>query len=313
LPADLSKRFPARYHTARSSASSSSEGDRPRMSLSQARLIIPRSPSEYKACCRFARSHSEGLLLSSTPQRQLTDALKGSRRLEPKAFSETLMGGKMIPFLLDARRQWQSQADAPKVAPPTPVDQLKVETLLEGKIVRITNAGFLIDVHAAALGFLARRHVRLVPKTLLKKGSPLSNLKVINVNCAKQQFSLSVETIGQGSDEIQEVAYDAILRRIAAWAGVEVPKEMAEEAKRRTQQQRRFLKGKGSGKDNGKASGGKASSKGSQDGKGSGKGRGRGRGHQKPQRQWRPKLQTQGLGGETSPNRECNGRPIDTE
>merc|ERR1719469_571096 len=102
LPADLSKRFPARYHTARSSASSSSEGDRPRMSLSQARLIIPRSPSEYKACCRFARSHSEGLLLSSTPQRQLTDALKGSRRLEPKAFSETLMGGKMIPFLLDA-------------------------------------------------------------------------------------------------------------------------------------------------------------------------------------------------------------------
>lgn len=207
------------YESSTSSCRQSPRG-RPRLTLSQARLIIPRTKSEYMDCCRFARSHTEGLLFATTPQCEVTGELAGCRDIAPRALSEGLLGGRLCAAQPRDQRQRESE---PKEVPPTPVEELEVGTLLEGRIVRIARIGFFIDVHATRLGLLTRRQCRLAPKQMLKKGEVFSNLVVLNVNRKKRQFTLGLRGIGQGGDEIEEEAYDAILRRIAAWAGVELP------------------------------------------------------------------------------------------
>lgn len=246
------------YESSTPSARNSPRG-RPRLTLSQARLIIPRTESEYRECCRFARAHSEGLLFAATPASQVAGALAGCRDIVPTALSEGLLGGRLCAARPQDRRPQESE---PKEVPPTPVEELEVGAMLEGRIVRVAPIGFFIDVHATRPGLLTRRQCKLIPKQMLKKGETFSNLVVLSVNKKKRQFTLGLRGIGHDGDEIQEVAYDAILRRIAAWAGVELPEEEEEKTYREYTGARR-----------------------------KGRGRGRGRGRGQPQRVWRVKKQ----------------------
>lgn len=227
LPANLDSLLRPGPHQQRSQSSTpssrhSAARGRPRLTLSQAKLIIPRTESEYKDCCRFARSHSEGLLFAATPQTELREALVGCRDIAPRALSEGLLGGRLCA----AQPRPQQEEGAPKEVPPKPVEELKVGAMLEGRIVRIARIGFFLDVHCTRLGLLPRRHCKCAPKQMLKKGEALSNLVVLHVNKKKRQFTLGLQGVGQGDDEIEEVAYDAILRRVAAWAGVEIDEAM---------------------------------------------------------------------------------------
>jgi len=234
---------------------------RPRLTLSQARLIIPRSESEYVECCRFTRSHSEGLLFASTPAVHVTGAMKGCRDIVPRALSEGLLGGR----LRAARPRSRPKADSePKEVPLKPVEELKVGDVVEGRIVRIARIGFFIDVHATRPGLLTRRQCRIAPKGLLKKGEIFSNLVVLSVNTKKRQFTLGLYGIGRDDNAIEEVRYDLIFRRVAAWAGCEIPRKKLQQVLEDSRKIQALGKG----------------------GKGRGKGRG-GRGRGQPRRVWR--------------------------
>lgn len=294
LPTNLDNAFRARAQGRGSESSTSSSRDsprnRPRLTLSQAKLIIPRTESEYKDCCRFARSHSEGLLFAKTPDTEVTGALVGCRDIVPRALSEGLLGGRLRAAQPHDQRQGESE---PKEVLPTPVQELEIGAMLEGKIIRVAGIGFFIDVHATRLGLLTRRQCRQAPKQMLKKGEILSNLVVLHVNKKKKQFTLGLEGIGHGGDDIAEVAYDAIYRRIAAWAGVKLPPPEDEDNALQTNGRRR----------------GRQQSR-QQGGRGGGRGRG-GRGQ--PQLVWRPVKKDDGLADAVEGRPAAVAAPAPTE
>lgn len=190
---------------------------RPRLTRSQAQLIIPRSLSEYLECCRGARSHSEGLLLAFT---EPEGALENCRSIVPRALSEGLLGGR----LARGRRREAPEEDAPPKPPPrVPAEKLEVGARLEGRIVRTCKLGVFIDVGATRCGLLPRKSCRHLPRWMVQKGESLSSLIVLHVDRKKRQFTMTLQGVGEDGDEIEEVAYAEILHRIASWAGVEVP------------------------------------------------------------------------------------------
>lgn len=192
------------------------------LSRSQARLIIPRTISEYFDCCRFARSHSEGLLpIHVDPNRQCVNF-----RELVRALSEGLLGGRLVPPGPSDGRQSGPQGSPRNNAPPPriPVSDLRVGALMEGRIVRVSPVGLLIDVGATAPGLLRRRDCDGVPRRLLRRGEALSNLRVISVESEKGRFSLSLSGI-DGSN-LQELVYIDVLQRIAGWATVELSQPM---------------------------------------------------------------------------------------
>jgi len=136
--------------------------------VSQARLVIPRTISEYFDCCRFCRSHSEGLLFAQTTP---TDAMTGCRNLAPNALSEGLLGGHLFAAATEGRdceRPATPQDKTP--SPPLDLDRLQQGMQMEGRIVRCTAAGLLVDVGATHMGFFAPMPLQRCSKEHLAPG-----------------------------------------------------------------------------------------------------------------------------------------------
>lgn len=192
------------------------------LSLSQARLIIPRTISEYFECCRYSRCHSEGLLLAAS---QPSGALVNARRLVPRVLSEGLLAGRLIMTAANVRRGGaEGDAGSDQATPPPrfPAEDLERGLLLEGRIIRIANIGLYIDVGATLPGLLRRRDCSGVPRRLLRRGEVLSNLVVLQA-ASKRHFRVGLQTIGEDDQNFQDFAYMDCLRRICAWAGVPLP------------------------------------------------------------------------------------------
>jgi hypothetical protein len=111
---------------------------------------------------------------------------------------------------------------------PIPVEELKEGTIMEGKIVELRHIGFFVEVGATQTGLLRRRHCQGCPRRLLQQGQVLSNLVVLNVDKKRRRFGLALH--GIDGSHLQEEAYDAVLERIAGWAGVAYSKPTADEA-----------------------------------------------------------------------------------
>lgn len=219
LPANLAEHSEARPSAPGRQALEPSRSLR----LSQARLIIPRTISEYLDSCRFARTHSEGLLLAAT----VPDGVLANCRMElvPRALSEGLLGGRLYTIAPERRgpRQPQGPEEPPPPPPRIPAEDLKEGMVLEGRIVRIAGIGLFVDVGATHPGLLRRRDCRGVPRQLLQQGEVISNLVVLRTDGKKKRFSLALRGIGVDGQNLEEEAYDEILRRIANWAGVVLP------------------------------------------------------------------------------------------
>lgn len=186
----------------------------------QAHLIIPRSVSEYLQLCRFSRSHSEGLLLaSSVPD----GVFRECKELVPRALSEGLLGGRLKPPSSE-RQQQQPGTPREEPRPPVPVEELKEGSFMEGQIVCLDEAGFIVEVGATSPGLLRRRCCKGAPKRLLECGQILSNLQVVRVDRENSRFSLALR--GVDGPNVEEEAYSDVLSHIAGWAGVTLqPKE----------------------------------------------------------------------------------------
>uniref|UniRef100_A0A6T0XMT8 S1 motif domain-containing protein n=1 Tax=Alexandrium monilatum TaxID=311494 RepID=A0A6T0XMT8_9DINO len=202
------------------------EGPRPGISLSQARLIIPRSISEYLECCRFARPHSDGLLWVCTVPEGIFATCRG---VVPRALSEGLLGGRLCAQSPPGRQGSQPGGEErPPPKPRIPVNKLKQGMVMEGRIVRTAPVGLFVDVGATRQGLLRWRDSRGVPRQLLRRDQVLSNMTVIHVWPKKRRFSLRIDGIGVDDENLEEEAYGEILRRIAGWAGVTLPPEEKE-------------------------------------------------------------------------------------
>lgn len=197
------------------------------LSLSQARLIIPRSISEYVECCRFARPHSEGLLWVATVQ---SGVLATCRDMVPRALSEGLLGGRLFAYPQSRGRQPISD-EKPAPKPRIPVGKLQTGTVMEGRIAGAAAIGLFVDVGAKRQGLLRWRDCKGVPRALLRRDEVLSNLVVVRVWPKKRRFALRVEGVGVDDENLEEEAYGAILKRIAGWAGVKMPEDAVVEEK----------------------------------------------------------------------------------
>lgn len=201
-----------------------------RLSRSQAQLIIPRSVSEYLNCCRYSRSHSDGLLLAST---EPIGALAGCRDTAPRALSEGLLGGRLFPTPAVAPSSPGGSSSGSCSALPAgpslkpqrrvPLAELQRGAVLEGRIVHLSGIGVFVDVGAVRHGLVPWHRCRGIPRRLLQPPEVIANLEIVNVNSRRRQLSLRIGGIGANDANLEEVDYAKILQRIAGWAGVVLP------------------------------------------------------------------------------------------
>eukprot|EP00439_Symbiodinium_sp_Y106_P013576 s4424_g1.t4 len=102
------------------------------------------------------------------------------------------------------------------------------EKMYEGKIVKAFKLGLLLDINADVLGLLRWRHVRGVPRKLLKEGGHLANLRVDKVGDAR--FTLRLECIGHEGQTFEEEDYPDVIARVDEWAMEPRMLQLAEEA-----------------------------------------------------------------------------------
>eukprot|EP00747_Dinoflagellata_sp_TGD_P186461 gnl/TRDRNA2_/TRDRNA2_43488_c0_seq1.p1 gnl/TRDRNA2_/TRDRNA2_43488_c0~~gnl/TRDRNA2_/TRDRNA2_43488_c0_seq1.p1 ORF type:complete len:442 (+),score=50.68 gnl/TRDRNA2_/TRDRNA2_43488_c0_seq1:96-1328(+) len=189
--------------------------------LSQARLIIPRTVSEYFECCRFSRSHSEGLLFASTTP-DAASALAGCRDVAPRALSEGLLGGRLCPPDHSQNSGAQGQERKPVKQPPIPVERLAEGKHCEGTIVRVNSSAVFVEIGAEKPGMLRRRLLKGLPRRFLQKGETLANLYILHIDNKRRRFTLGWCGV-DGDLNVEEVDYGDVLLHVADWAGVKIP------------------------------------------------------------------------------------------
>ncbi|CAE7540024.1 unnamed protein product, partial [Symbiodinium microadriaticum] len=74
----------------------------------------------------------------------------------------------------------------------------------------------LVDINADVLGLLRWKHVKGVPRKLLKEGGNLANLRVEKVR--GQRLTLRLECIGLPGQTVEETEYPDIVARVYDWA-----------------------------------------------------------------------------------------------
>ena len=100
------------------------------------------------------------------------------------------------------------------------LDELRTDKPYEGKIVRRTHMGLLIDINATVCGLLRWKCLRGVPRNLQKIGGFLGNLLVSKADALKGKINLKLETIGYYHDTMEETDLDDIEKRVLSWAGI---------------------------------------------------------------------------------------------
>ena len=99
-----------------------------------------------------------------------------------------------------------------------PIEGLVQDKFYEGKIVKKTRAGLMLDLNAECLGLLRWRLLKGVPKKLQKVGGFLANLLVTKVDTAEQRVILKLQGIGFSHDTIEETRYKDIYGYVHHWS-----------------------------------------------------------------------------------------------
>ncbi|CAE7254413.1 unnamed protein product [Symbiodinium sp. CCMP2592] len=154
-----------------------------------------------------APSNSDGLLANREFMRAVDAARE--RAAQQRAEAERLPGG--------VKKQGQ-----------VCLATINKEKMYEGKIVKAFKLGLLLDINADVLGLLRWKHVRGVPRKLLKEGGHLANLRVDKVGDAR--LTLRLECIGHEGQTFEEEDYPDVVARVYEWAMEPKMLQLAEEA-----------------------------------------------------------------------------------
>ncbi|CAE7806062.1 fpr1A [Symbiodinium sp. CCMP2592] len=144
----------------------------------------------------------------------------------PPSNSDGLLANRTFMRAVDAARAQAAQQKAEEAATRLPggvkrqaqlcLSQLSMEKLYQGKIVIAFKLGLLVDINADVLGLLRWKHVKGVPRKLLKEGGNLANLRVEKVR--GERFTLRLECIGLPGQTFEETEYPDIVARVYDWA-----------------------------------------------------------------------------------------------
>ena len=101
-----------------------------------------------------------------------------------------------------------------------PIGELAKGKHYEGKIIRQTRMGLVIDIKSTACGLLRWKWLKGVPRSLQKPGGFLGNLLVTKADAAHGKINLKIETIGFYVDTVEETEFDDIESWVLSWAGI---------------------------------------------------------------------------------------------
>ncbi|CAE7295481.1 unnamed protein product [Symbiodinium sp. CCMP2456] len=200
--------------------------------------MVPDSAPMQEEIVFFPKSFSEVQMPSS----------RLSFQQMPASNSDGLLANRAFLAAVDAARAQAAQKaeeaatrlpGGVKRQAPLCLSQLSTEKLYEGKIVIAFKLGYspalgpttkgshravqvadrmrlLVDINADVLGLLRWKHVKGVPRKLLKAGGNLANLRVEKVR--GERLTLRLECIGLPGQTFEETEYPDIVARVYDWA-----------------------------------------------------------------------------------------------
>ena len=100
------------------------------------------------------------------------------------------------------------------------IQRLVEDKFYDGKIIKKTPQGMLIDINADSLGLLRWNLLRGIPKKLQKVGGFIGNLLVTKVDLESAHVNLKLQTIGFDHDTLEETEYSEVLGYLHYWSGL---------------------------------------------------------------------------------------------
>ncbi|CAE7356399.1 unnamed protein product [Symbiodinium sp. CCMP2456] len=159
----------------------------------------------------FPKSFSEVDMPSSRLSFQQTPAPSNS---------DGLLANRAFIRAVDAARAQAAQQAQVRLPDGDVLASVAKGKTYEGRIVKAFKLGLLIEIDADVRALLRWKHVKGVPRKLLKEGCWLAFLRVDKVKGTR--VCLCLECPGSDSHEtIEEDGYEEILARVHEWAGLE--------------------------------------------------------------------------------------------
>lgn len=179
----------------------------------------------------FNRIVSDNVLLRPT---SLSESVRNVMAQKPKNNSDAILSLREVRELLlesEAKSEAYTRGGVKEVKQRMNIQQLVEDKFYDGKIIRKTPQGILIDINADSLGLLRWNLLRGIPKKLQKVGGFIGNLLVTKVDLESAHVNLKLQTIGFDHDTLEETEYSEVLGYLHYWSGLpEAPLNFARQA-----------------------------------------------------------------------------------
>ncbi len=165
----------------------------------------------------FNRIVSDNVLLRPT---NLSESVRNIMAQKPKNNSDAILALREVrELLLDSETKY-TRGGVKEVKQRMNIQQLVEDKFYDGKIMRKTPQGMLIDINADSLGLLRWNLLRGIPKKLQKVGGFIGNLLVTKVDLESGRVNLKLQTIGFDHDTLEETEYSEVLGYLHYWSGL---------------------------------------------------------------------------------------------
>lgn len=164
----------------------------------------------------FDRVVSDNQLIQG---RELSESVAKIMAANAKNLSDAVLAlPRVRRMLAEAAEREEEEARARSgVKRPLKLDELAKDKFYDGRIVKRTRIGILVDINATFPGLLRWRVLRGVPRQLLKIGGCLVT-QVVKADTKPRRLSLKVQSVGFGDDTIEEKDLEELQSRVADWS-----------------------------------------------------------------------------------------------
>lgn len=168
----------------------------------------------------FNRIVSDNVLLRPT---SLSESVRKVMAQKPKNNSDAILALREVRELLlesEAKSEAYTRGGVKEAKERMNIQRLVEDKFYDGKIIRKTPQGMLIDINADSLGLLRWNLLRGIPKKLQKVGGFIGNLLVTKVDVESAHVNLKLQTIGFDDDTLEETEYSEVLGYLHYWSGL---------------------------------------------------------------------------------------------
>jgi len=168
----------------------------------------------------FNRIVSDNVLLRPA---HLSESVRNVMAQKPKNNSDAILSLREVRELLldsETKSEAYTRGGVKEVKQRMNIQRLVEDKFYDGKIIRKTPQGILIDINADSLGLLRWNLLRGIPKKLQKVGGFIGNLLVTKVDLESAHVNLKLQTIGFDHDTLEETEYSEVLGYLHYWSGL---------------------------------------------------------------------------------------------